>query len=142
MGPLRVTPNLTLTRHKHTWNKKYSMLFIDQPVGTGWSYVGQDQHGNGEENEQTELNNEDTIGLDKKDEMSPQKIVGMRGGNCATQSKTGHGGYVNGYVTNQKSLAKDLLVFLDEFYSKYPEQRKADLYITGMVAVCDLNHIN
>ena len=118
------------------------MLFIDQPVGTGWSYVGQDQHGNGEENEQTELNNEDTIGLDKKDEMSPQKIVGMRGGNCATQSKTGHGGYVNGYVTNQKSLAKDLLVFLDEFYSKYPEQRKADLYITGMVAVCDLNHIN
>ncbi|CAG8510515.1 3430_t:CDS:10 [Paraglomus occultum] len=134
MGPLRVMPNLTLTRHEYTWNKKYSMLFIDQPVGTGWSYVGQDEHANGEANEQTELDDEDASRLNRNDEMSSQKIIGMGGGKRATKSKTGEdiiGGYVNGYVTDQKSVAKDLLVFMDEFYSKYPEQRNADLYITG-----------
>ena len=112
------------------------MLFIDQPVGTGWSYVGQDEHGNEEENERTEFTHGDDTRWDENDEMNPQRIVGMRGRNRAIASKNGRDiieGYVNGYVTDQKSVAKDLLVFLNEFYSKYPEQRKADLYITGMV---------
>ncbi|KAI9345276.1 Alpha/Beta hydrolase protein [Obelidium mucronatum] len=39
MGPLRVDSNFKLSRHNATWNKKASMLFIDNPVGVGYSAV-------------------------------------------------------------------------------------------------------
>ncbi|KAI8854022.1 Alpha/Beta hydrolase protein [Chytridium lagenaria] len=39
MGPLSVSEDLKIGRNPDTWNKNYSMLFIDNPVGTGYSYV-------------------------------------------------------------------------------------------------------
>jgi vitellogenic carboxypeptidase-like protein len=38
-GPWYVTPNLTLADRKHAWTSNYSVLYIDSPVGTGWSYT-------------------------------------------------------------------------------------------------------
>ncbi|KAJ3068004.1 hypothetical protein HDU98_008818 [Podochytrium sp. JEL0797] len=94
MGPIRVTSNLTLTRHNASWVDKASMLFIDNPVGTGFSAV----RGSG-------LNSSD---------HSP-----------AAPS------YHNGFVANQEAVARDLLLFLEEFYYLFPEQRAAKLFITG-----------
>ncbi|KAG0249614.1 hypothetical protein BG011_009092, partial [Mortierella polycephala] len=39
--------------------------------------------------------------------------------------------YSMGYVKDQRGVAADLLNFLDQFYQRYPEQKKTDLYITG-----------
>lgn len=36
-GPFRVNPNLTLTKNPHSWHQAAHMLYIDQPVGTGYS---------------------------------------------------------------------------------------------------------
>lgn len=36
-----------------------------------------------------------------------------------------------GYVKNQKGVVANIMVFLEQFYDMYPEQRKADLYIAG-----------
>ncbi|KAJ3117583.1 hypothetical protein HK100_000779 [Physocladia obscura] len=39
MGPLRVHPDLTLSLNNETWASQASMIFIDNPVGTGYSNV-------------------------------------------------------------------------------------------------------
>uniref|UniRef100_UPI00398EB001 probable serine carboxypeptidase CPVL isoform X2 n=1 Tax=Pristiophorus japonicus TaxID=55135 RepID=UPI00398EB001 len=42
-GPYVVTKNLTLEARKVPWTSKYSMLYIDNPVGTGFSFTDQDE---------------------------------------------------------------------------------------------------
>jgi vitellogenic carboxypeptidase-like protein len=41
IGPLEILPNGKLTRRNVTWLDKFSLLFIDSPVGTGFSFVQQ-----------------------------------------------------------------------------------------------------
>eukprot|EP01133_Synstelium_polycarpum_P012995 gene12995-15286_t len=38
-GPFSILPNLTMVPKNITWNAEYSMLYIDNPVGTGFSYT-------------------------------------------------------------------------------------------------------
>ncbi|KAK5822408.1 Alpha/Beta hydrolase protein [Linnemannia elongata] len=83
-GPIHVTEDLRLMRNNNTWANEYSMLFVEQPVGTGYSFVNQN----------------------------------------AMYTKLG-------YVKDQRAVVRDMLVFLDQFYERYPEQQKADLYIVG-----------
>ncbi|KAM9308706.1 putative serine carboxypeptidase CPVL [Gastrophryne carolinensis] len=42
-GPYIVTKNLTLVHRDFSWTNKYSMLYIDNPVGTGFSFTGDDR---------------------------------------------------------------------------------------------------
>ncbi|XP_048413459.1 probable serine carboxypeptidase CPVL isoform X2 [Stegostoma tigrinum] len=42
-GPYVVTKNLTLEARKIPWTSKYSMLYIDNPVGTGFSFTDHDE---------------------------------------------------------------------------------------------------
>jgi len=39
VGPLKIYPNGSIYNNEYTWNKEYSLLFIDQPVGTGLSFA-------------------------------------------------------------------------------------------------------
>uniref|UniRef100_A0A8C5PDQ4 Probable serine carboxypeptidase CPVL n=1 Tax=Leptobrachium leishanense TaxID=445787 RepID=A0A8C5PDQ4_9ANUR len=42
-GPYVVNENLTLTHRTFSWANKYSMLYIDNPIGTGFSFTGDDR---------------------------------------------------------------------------------------------------
>ncbi|KAM4704652.1 putative serine carboxypeptidase CPVL [Rhinophrynus dorsalis] len=42
-GPYVVNENLTLSYRNFTWAHKYSMLYIDNPVGTGFSFTDDDR---------------------------------------------------------------------------------------------------
>ncbi|XP_066441741.1 probable serine carboxypeptidase CPVL [Eleutherodactylus coqui] len=42
-GPYVVNHNLTLAYREFSWTNKYSMLYIDNPVGTGFSFTKNDQ---------------------------------------------------------------------------------------------------
>eukprot|EP00211_Chloroparvula_japonica_P003432 CAMPEP_0119121888 /NCGR_PEP_ID=MMETSP1310-20130426/2304_1 /TAXON_ID=464262 /ORGANISM="Genus nov. species nov., Strain RCC2339" /LENGTH=442 /DNA_ID=CAMNT_0007111469 /DNA_START=102 /DNA_END=1430 /DNA_ORIENTATION=- len=38
-GPFSVDSNLNLVPREYTWNTNYAMVYIDNPVGAGWSYT-------------------------------------------------------------------------------------------------------
>ncbi|XP_076241218.1 venom serine carboxypeptidase [Calliopsis andreniformis] len=38
-GPFLVTANKTLEKRKYSWNKSHNMIYIDNPVGTGFSFT-------------------------------------------------------------------------------------------------------
>jgi vitellogenic carboxypeptidase-like protein len=39
-GPFALQTDLTLQRNPGRWNRQYGMLFVDQPIGTGFSIAG------------------------------------------------------------------------------------------------------
>lgn len=57
VGPYRLKDNETLTYNEGSWDEFANLLFVDQPVGTGFSYVNTDSY------------------LHELDEMSAQFIV-------------------------------------------------------------------
>ena len=65
--------------NKNSWNSFSNLLYVDQPVGTGFSY--------------------------------PENPLGIE--------------------TNEKTISRELTVFLEEFYEKYPKYAKLPLYIMG-----------
>lgn len=43
LGPLRIVNETTIVRNEHGWNKVAHVVFIDQPVGVGFSYASPDR---------------------------------------------------------------------------------------------------
>ncbi|KAL4494283.1 hypothetical protein ABPG73_018802 [Tetrahymena malaccensis] len=53
-GPFSVNDNLTLQNNAYSWNNKANLVFVDQPVGTGFSIAGKGEL----------VTNEDEVGED------------------------------------------------------------------------------
>ncbi|CAG8446779.1 5260_t:CDS:10 [Ambispora gerdemannii] len=139
MGPFKVTSNMKLIRNPHTWNKHYGMLFIDQPVGAGYSFVDSPHQAILTDPEcsyidQYQGENGDGNAKHQKSKLR-QTIIRMME-SFFFRRKSHHVRnddpcYMEGYVSNQKGISKDLLVFLQKFYQRYPEQKRSELYIAG-----------
>ncbi|KAI8899170.1 Alpha/Beta hydrolase protein [Globomyces pollinis-pini] len=116
MGPMKFDGSDKLIRNPNTWSKHASMLFIDNPVGTGFSFVG------------SKSKQMQSPPLEKPDlPLTPTDIPSE----CPTHEDLSSPKFENGYVANQEAVAHDLIVFLDRFYDIFPEQRKSKLFITG-----------
>ncbi|KAI8926212.1 Alpha/Beta hydrolase protein, partial [Entophlyctis helioformis] len=120
MGPIRLDDNdLLLRRNPDSWNTHYSMLFIDNPVGTGFSFV-----------DTPSIASSGASGASADPSTSSTtKHRGRRDGRRQPEPEIPE--FSNGYAANQAAVAHDLIVFLDKFYEMYPDQLQSRLYITG-----------
>ncbi|KAH9368052.1 hypothetical protein HPB48_001048 [Haemaphysalis longicornis] len=79
-GPYVLSPDGKKAQWRNlTWAQRYSMLYVDQPVGAGFSFT--------ESNE--------------------------------------------GYARNMNDIARDMLEFVQQFFTLFSEQAKNDLYLAG-----------
>ncbi|KAG0338042.1 hypothetical protein BG000_004630 [Podila horticola] len=142
-GPIRVTDNMKLARRPTSWADEYSVLFIDQPVGTGYSYVTKQDNETG-----TEVTDKATLhGLFAMmeaelhhDQAEEEVFFAAQGDNTfevkskasrKEQIRVGSPLYWHGYVKDERGVAADLVNFLSQFYDRYPEQQKVDLFLSG-----------
>ncbi|KAF9411558.1 hypothetical protein BGZ94_001293 [Podila epigama] len=142
-GPIQVTPKLTLVRNPQAWTNDYSMVFIDQPVGTGFSYVENQRDSNrkardkvkdDEDEEGEDDDSEDDSDLEDSDSFVDELRAELEDDQEAELSKPGSKTTPfskRGYVKYQSGVVADMLVFLDRFYDLFPAQKQADLYIAG-----------
>ncbi|CAG4943797.1 unnamed protein product [Colias eurytheme] len=78
IGPFTISENMELKKNKYSWGDKYSLLFIDNPVGTGFSFSD-----------------------------------------------------IEGYATNQTTIAENLYSALQQFMTMFPNLRRVPFYIAG-----------
>ena len=109
MGPFRISPNLKLTRNLDSWNQDFGLLFIDNPVGTGFSIVRSSQNAS----ESGECHSS-SFNKWTRETFSEQVPL-----------------YCNGYAMNQKAVASDLVLFLKEFYIQFPTEKNNTLILAG-----------
>ncbi|KAG0052155.1 hypothetical protein BGZ83_002928 [Gryganskiella cystojenkinii] len=145
-GPIRVTEDMKLARQSVSWADDYTMLFIDQPVGTGFSYVTR----RSDEDDQLvkdkptlkrlseqlhsqllrDQAREQQVFANHIDREKPfQQEANRMHKTAILENKDPM--FYNGYVKDQRAVVQDLLVFLDQFYERYPEQQSRDLYLAG-----------
>lgn len=75
-GPIQVNRNLRLVLNPNTWANDYSIVFIDQPVGTGFSHVynGDDNRKKApgideDDDEGDDMRGDDMFNLSDQDDM-------------------------------------------------------------------------
>ena len=132
MGPLRVDSTMRLRQNAFSWNSKYSMLFIDNPVGTGYSFAPNDAAKTGHRSPSLKK------GAETSHDEDLAAIDYSRSDECKKTQKHHHAvadespeWSADGFATNQFAIADDLIEFLDSFYLIHPEQLKSPLYLTG-----------
>ncbi|KAK5669790.1 hypothetical protein QVD99_004169 [Batrachochytrium dendrobatidis] len=135
MGPVRLNNKLELFTNINSWNLHYAMLFIDNPVGTGYSYVGQNSSKVNQNLATTPLAttpiNEELIDRAAQLGATHECSHGHKNSKPSDFTASETPQYSDGYACNQEAVSQDLITFLDGFYSMYPKMRKSKLYITG-----------
>ncbi|KAJ3324207.1 hypothetical protein HDV06_000246 [Boothiomyces sp. JEL0866] len=112
VGPIKLTSSYQFIRNFNTWNSKASMLFIDNPIGAGFSHLGKK-----------------IVGKPRKDHLPTFENVNITN-DCRKEDIQDEPIFNDGYPANQAAISHDLIVFLGRFYKIFPEANTT-LYITG-----------
>ncbi|XP_077552855.1 putative serine carboxypeptidase CPVL isoform X1 [Haemaphysalis longicornis] len=111
-GPLRVSPEGTAGFRRDTWAKEVSVVYVDQPVGTGFSHI--------------------QGGRRAKEAREDGERGGVGGEGAHSSTGSGGGGRRGGpFCTNAGDAAGDLYEFLGQFCVLFPECHRADFYVAA-----------
>ncbi|BFZ62054.1 hypothetical protein YB2330_003133 [Saitoella coloradoensis] len=132
-GPFDVNDAGELIRNPSTWNKHYSLLFVDNPVGTGYSYVNPPGEVYLTASERRYLKDGMNDPGDDLHSSTPDDVR-QRFFRLRTESTPGNdddSDYVDGYAANQRGVSADLIRFLQTFYKNFPETVKSPLFLSS-----------
>lgn len=136
-----------MERNPYSWTQHFDVLFVDNPVGTGYSYVDPPAKVVLTFDEYTDFL-VSLSALEKRhlmygqeDEDSGQLFLQSPSELPISPGSTTDSAYDQGYATNQDGVARDMLTFLHKFYENFPEKREADLYLAsesygGSISLC------
>ncbi|KAI8903963.1 Alpha/Beta hydrolase protein [Gorgonomyces haynaldii] len=113
-GPYEFKNGLKL--RDYPWTKQCSLLFVDSPVGTGYSSV------------------QNATQVEKSHPRPLQELYDNWNKNptCVVEDELSEPPkWTNGFPQNQHAVSHDLIVFLDRFYDLFPIERQHKLYLTG-----------
>ena len=126
---------LILERNPFSWTKHFDVLFVDNPVGTGYSYVDPPATVFYVELQLMKIS---LSSLEKRfleHHQVEEEIDRFNVQSSTSEFSFAHVAketpYSLGYVTNQDGVSSDMLTFLHKFYENFPEKRKADLYLAS-----------
>ncbi|KAI9593724.1 Alpha/Beta hydrolase protein [Syncephalis fuscata] len=121
-GPVTVSDNNKLIRRTIPWTKSVDMVFVDQPVGTGFSYAMPG------------------IPDDANPNLSPIRFTNTNTPNDNSNAKnvttssrplTLERCHAGGYVTDQQQVGRDFVYFLEQFYKVHPDLQQRELFLAG-----------
>ncbi|KAG0145866.1 hypothetical protein CROQUDRAFT_658117 [Cronartium quercuum f. sp. fusiforme G11] len=110
-----------LSNNPASWHHHFNIVFLDQPAGTGYSFVDPPlppQAKDGGETGETLVRRAVTLGCSSS-------------GSCPTESSSSDPDYKSGYVTNESGVSRDFLSFLQQFYERYPSLKSVDLILSS-----------
>ncbi|ODQ55423.1 alpha/beta-hydrolase [Saitoella complicata NRRL Y-17804] len=132
-GPFDINDDIELVRNPNTWNKHYSLLFVDNPVGTGYSYVNPPGEVSLTASERKYL--KDGTGGDGNDlHIQTSDEERQRSFRPQVESTSGNDDdpdYVDGYAASQRGVSADLIRFMQAFYKNFPETAKSPLFLSS-----------
>lgn len=107
-GPFKINKDLSLRESDYGWDKAHNMIFVDQPIGTGFSYSDSP---------------DDAVYGEKGAPPRPAQRMPLcpSGTHPCSHSKA--------YV--RAGVAADMLGFMQDFYAAHPEFQSNDLFIVG-----------
>ncbi|KAJ3272497.1 hypothetical protein HDV01_005448 [Terramyces sp. JEL0728] len=112
VGPIKITSEKHFIKNFDAWNSNSSMLFIDNPLGAGFSHLGNK-----------------TVGKPKKEILPAFENVNTTS-ECFKEEIQDRPLFNEGYPQNQAAISHDLIIFLGRFYKIFPEANTT-LYLTG-----------
>lgn len=115
---------IELLLNNNTWNLHYHMLFVDNPIGVGFSYLDDPagkKRGRG--------GGEGGVPNNKRRKIGGQEGIIHTRNNIIIHT------YIIisflGYANTLDDVANDLYIFLSEFFVQYSQFSQNDLYIFG-----------
>lgn len=103
-GPFKVDDQLNLYENEYTWNKNFSIIYIDNPVGAVCGFL---------------FNPSLSLSL-----IPTSHSIHLIKGWSFTQSDFG-------YSTNEEEIGKNLYSAIYQFFQLFPELQENDFYVCG-----------
>lgn len=117
-GPFHINQDLTLSENKYGWDKSHNMIFVDQPIGTGFSYTDDDADTVYTEQGASPFTTLLCLVHRHSVQLGHASAPSMKESNATREQASA-------------AVADDMIDFLVDFFAAHPELASNPFYVTG-----------